>query len=124
MADNDNRVPMVVTREPYSLYGQSYGVGDVVWVSPAGRDAMLDANPPYGREATDNDVGTRQPPDLPASARPAPVPEDINATEEAIARAQQHGLNLALFADRGSGKDGRITVADVEQWSRDNGLIP
>lgn len=39
---------------------------------------------------------------------------EIDATPSARVLAQEHGISLTLSAITGSGKDGRITKADVE----------
>ncbi|MFQ5798843.1 MAG: hypothetical protein ACE5H0_09145 [Bacteroidota bacterium] len=49
---------------------------------------------------------------------------DINATDSGVALANRHGLNLNWYADKGSGKGGRIYLSDVRQWISENELAP
>ena len=98
-------VLMLVTRESgYWRGGRHYPPGSSLTVPESAARAMEAANPPFGRRITDEELA--------ALTEPA-----VDATPGAIALAEERGIDLRFYAGRGSGRGGRITQRDVEEWT-------
>ncbi|MEW5926217.1 MAG: hypothetical protein AB1941_01900 [Gemmatimonadota bacterium] len=96
---------MTVTR-PYPRGDRRIPAGRTIAVATAVAVAMLDARPPFGREATPEEVTA-------AGLEPE---VEIDATEGALELARSHAYDLAPHVGKGSGADGRITKGDVVGW--------
>jgi pyruvate/2-oxoglutarate dehydrogenase complex dihydrolipoamide acyltransferase (E2) component len=107
---------MTVVRN-YPRGNATYGPGRVLLLSAAAAAAMVDGQ--WGRPSTEEEIAQAR-----GGGRAARVQAaDVDATDGARALAEAAGLDLLPYAGKGTGKEGRIVKADVEQWTGRRGEV-